>query len=366
MRVRISRGALTKTRTLPVEQNRIGLVSCTHTIDFRADDVQVRTIKYSLPIEILIVVGSCALVSPNGVPADLEGTELYDWLGFEGIYDPDLDNDTVINILEKGLFSDDPDIVAAALNAINWYISWVGWDSKSPEEPRPLDRELQKISGLKALLVDTWQKGIAENPDFDASQGLDMVEIRNGRAVLNSKSVWTLIPNILAVLYPKDPDGYEIIWESKGSNGFDSLVLLLNLGEYSSKKDQELRISVVLDRNVEARHTAEAARGLGLFRSKEGLEALVSRLEESAKYHTNAVGHLVETVVEYGNDCLPYAELLRKTGRRLQIDEQIGVRYDRPRGYGVTPEVGKRYRIQVALEKLDELERAAQDLELKP
>lgn len=320
-----------------------------------------RTIKYSLLIWTLMLAGSCALVSPNGIPADLEGVELYDWLGLEGIYDPDLDNDTVINVLEKGLFSDDPDIVAAALNAINWYISWVGWDSRSPEEPRPLDRELQKISGLKALLVDTWQKEFAQNPDFDASQGLDMMEIRNGRPVLRSESVWTLIPNILAVLYPKDPDAYEIIWESKGPNGSESLILLLNLGEYASNKDQELRISVLLDRNVDARHTAEAARGLGLLRSKEGLEALVSRLEESAKYPTNAVGHLVEAVVEYGNDCLPYAELLRKTGRRLQIDEQLGVRYEKPRGYGVTPEVGKRFRVQVALEKLEELERAVQD-----
>lgn len=144
------------------------------------------------------------------------------------------------------------------------------------------------------------------------------------------------------------------------------MLLLLNLGEYSSNKDQELRISVLLDRTVEARHTAEAARGLGLFRSKEGLEALVSRLEESAKYSTNAVGHLVEAVVEYGNDCLPHAELLRETGRRLQIDEQIGTRYDKPKGYGATPELGKRYRIQVALEKLDELERATQDTESKP
>lgn len=325
-----------------------------------------RTIKYSFLMVSMLLVGSCTLLLDKDLPVDLEGAELYDWLGLEGIYDPDLDNDTVIDVLEEGLFSDDPDIVAAALNAISWYASWVGWDGRSPVEPRPFDRELQRISGLKALLVDTWQKGFAENPGFDASQGLDMMEIRNGRVAWKSESVWILVPNILAVLYPRDPDGYKIIWESKGPNGIGSLLQLLNFGEYSSNKDQELRISVLLDRNIEAMHTAEAARGLGLFRSKEGLEALISRLEESAKYPTNAVGHLVEAVVEYGNDCLPYAELLRKTGRRLQIDEQIGVRYDKPKGYGVTPELGKRYRIQVALEKLDELERAAQDPKLKP
>ncbi len=314
----------------------------------------------------MLLIGFCTFLPAKDIPADLEGTELYDWLGYEGIYDPELENDTVIETLERGLSSKDSEIVSAALNAINWYASWVGWDSRSPEEPRPLDRELQRISGLKALLVDTWQEEFGENPDFHANQGLDMMEIRNGRAVFKSEWVWQLIPNILAVLYPKDPEGHEIIWESKNPNGAESLLLLLNLGEYSSNKDQELRISVLLDRTVEATLTAEAARGLGLFRSKEGLEALVSRLEESAKYPTNAVGHLVEAVVEYGNDCLPHAELLRKTGRRLQIDEQIGVRYDKPKGYGVTPELGKRYRIQVALEKLDELERAAQDPDLKP
>lgn len=35
-----------------------------------------------------------------------------------------------------------------------------------------------------------------------------MMEIQNGRAVFKSESVWQLIPNILAVLYPKDPEGY--------------------------------------------------------------------------------------------------------------------------------------------------------------
>lgn len=309
----------------------------------------------------MLLIGFCTFLPAKDIPADLEGTELYDWLGYEGIYDPELENDTVIETLERGLSSKDSEIVSAALNAINWYASWVGWDSRSPEEPRPLDRELQRISGLKALLVDMWQEEFAENSDFHANQGLDMMEIRNGRAVFKSESVWQLIPNVLAVLYPKDPEGHEIIWESKNPNSAASLLLLLNLGKYSSKKDQELRISVLLDRTVEVTLTAEAARGLGLFRSKEGLEALVSRLEESAKYPTNAVGHLVEAVVEYGNDCLPHAELLRKTGRRLQIDEQIGTRYDKPKGYGTTPGLGKRYRIQVALEKLDELERAAQD-----
>lgn len=169
-------------------------------------DIEMRKFKYSSLMVSVLLVGSCTLLLAKDVPADLEGVELYDWLGFEGIYDPTLNNDTVIDVLEKGLFSDDSDVVAAALNAMNWYASWVGWGGRSPVEPRPFDRELQRISGLKAFLVETWQTEFAESPDFHSNQGLDMMEIRNGRAVFKSESVWQLIPNILAVLYPKDPE----------------------------------------------------------------------------------------------------------------------------------------------------------------
>lgn len=314
-----------------------------------------------------MLVGSCALVSPNGIPAGLEGIELYDWLAYEGIYDRDLGNQTVREVLEVGLSSEDSDVVGAAINAIVFYTTWIETDSWAPEEPSPIDRELQRIAGLKELLVELWEKEFARSPDFQNNQDLgEGMEFRNGRGFFSLSGVWQLIPNVLAVLYPGEPDAHRIVWEARAPNKVGQLLRRLDIGQFATKRDQDFRVSVLLDRSASDSDIARAALGLGKFRSDEGLEALVSRLEETAKYPTHAVGHLVEAVVEYGNDCLPHAELLRKTGRRLQIDEQIGVRYDSPRGYGVTPEVGKRHRIQVALEKLDELERATQDPKLKP
>lgn len=168
------------------------------------------------------------------------------------------------------------------------------------------------------------------------------------------------------MLYPKDSDVHSIVWEARDPNNVTQLLRRLDIGQFATKKDQDLRVSVLLDKNTSDDDIAIAALGLGKFRSDEGLKALVSRLEGSRKRPTNAVGHIVEAVVEYGNDCLPHAELLRKTGRRLGIDDQVGARFTRPEYYGLTPDIGKRYRIQVALEKLDEIERAAQDPKMKP
>ena len=314
-----------------------------------------------------MLVGSCALIPSSDIPAGLEGVELYDWLAYEGIGDRELDNQTVRDILEMGLSSEDPEVAGAAINSIVFYTSWVEIDSWAPEEPPPIDRELQRITGLKELLVDKWENGFARSPDFQDNRDLDEgMEIRGGRVVLSSGDVWQMIPNILAVLYPKDSDVHRIVWEARAPKNVGQLLRRLDIGQFATKKDQDFRLAVLLDRNASDDDIARAALGLGKYRSDEGLKALVSRLEESRKSPTNAVGHIVEAVVEYRTDCLPYVELLRKTGRRLVIDDQNGTRFEKPRNYGLTPDIGKQYRIQVALEKLDELERAAQDPELKP
>lgn len=130
----------------------------------------------------MLLIGFCTFLPAKDIPAELEGTELYDWLGYEGIYDPELENDTVIEILEKGLSSEDSEVAGAAINAIVFYTSWIDVDSWIPGEPRPIDRELQRIPGLKKLLVETWEREFARNPSFQDNRDLDEgMEFRNGR-----------------------------------------------------------------------------------------------------------------------------------------------------------------------------------------
>ncbi len=37
-------------------------------------------------------------------PKQLKGVELYDWLGYEGMMDPELSNDYIHDVLEEGIY----------------------------------------------------------------------------------------------------------------------------------------------------------------------------------------------------------------------------------------------------------------------
>ncbi|MYD46408.1 MAG: hypothetical protein F4W92_08660 [Gammaproteobacteria bacterium] len=306
-------------------------------------------------------LGSCS----NQIPADLEGVELYDWLSFEGLYDPSIDNKTILQLLEEGLFNDNQRIVNATLETIAWYAARVRIERWQPSEDDPLvERDVLSIAGLRKFLVDTWNREFKENPNFiseasDTDQ-LNSVESGNYRVLRHVNDAWTIIPGILSVLYPKDVEVHEIIWQAYNPKQDLQMLTRLEDGGFDSKRTTDYRIQMLLDEKSPHFVVAMAARGLGLYRSDDGLEALLIRVRDTDR-RTTAIAHIVEAIVAHESKAIPYSDLLRRTAQDYDLiqNEQL----ERPAYFNATHLIGREFRIQTALLKLQELEEKHATLE---
>ena len=309
-------------------------------------------------IAVCILLNVVLTLNAKEIPAELEGVELYDWLTHDGIFDPKIDDKTIQSVLEHGLFNDDKDISNAAIGTIIRYLAIVSARRRQPSEDEPLiARDLHGIEGLRALLVDTWNHEHKQNPNFisemNNSDWLDMFETRNERVVARLDKVWLGIPNSLAILYPKDSEVHDILWKTYDPKQVFQMLIRLEDGEFETKKATDFRIEMLLDENTPHFAIAAAARGLGLFRSDEGLEALLTRLKNTEKT-TDAIAHIIEAIVAHGEKAVPFADLLRSTADQYTLISNDTL--TRPTGYNSNHVIGLKYRVQVALQKLEELE----------
>lgn len=318
-------------------------------------------LKYCLLVFVLL--GTVLSVNAKGIPKKLKGVELYDWLSWEGIYDPEIDNEAIRKALEKGLFGDDEDVANAAILTIGWYAARVNWESRQPIEDDPLVvRDVQDIPGLRKFLVDRWSEKYEENPNYIAemndSDAFDRSEERNGRQITRLDKVWMSIPNMLATLYPKDSEVHEIIWKAYNPKQDFQMLSRLDAGEFNTQKAIDFRIKVLLDGKTTDHNIAAAARGLGLFQSDEGLEALLARARNTEK-RTSAMAHIIEAIVAHEEKAVPFADLLRRTAEIYDLTTNR--KLQRPSHYNSTHTIGQQYRVQQALQKLKELEEAQED-----
>lgn len=320
-----------------------------------------------LKVRLLVIVVLCINLSScsNKIPANHEGVELYDWLSYEGLYDPSIDNKTVQQVLEEGLFSDEQDVVNAAIGTIGWYASRVSIERRQPLEDDPLVvRDVQTIEGLRKLLVDTWNQKYKQNPNYIAemtdSDWLKVFEMRNERVITRLDKMWLGIPGTLAVLYPKDVEVHDLIWKAYDPKQDRQMLIRLEDGEFDTKRAMDYRIKVFLDEKSPSYVKAIAARGLGLFPSDEGLEALLPYVLDSEK-STDAIAHVIEAIVAHGDKAVEFADQLRSTAERYDLVRDFTM--DRPTYYNGDHMTGRDYRVQIALRKLQELEELHPTLE---
>ena len=309
----------------------------------------------------------CIVLTANAkeIPAHLEGVELYDWLSYEGIYDPEIDNELVNEVLEEALFGDDSDISNAAIGAIGWYVARLRTERWQPLEDDPLaDRDLQSIPGFRKFLVESWTEEYEKNPNYIAdmtdTDWSNTWEVRNERTVIRLDKVWMTIPGILASLFPKDSDVHDILWKTYDPRQIYQMLSRLEAGEFTTIKATDFRIEVLLNEEAEHFEIATAARGLGLFQSKKGLDALLTRLRNKEE-PTTAIAHIVEAIVAHGTKAVPFADLVRSTVERYNLVKSYTM--ERPAYYNSNHVVGMVYRVQIALRKLKELEESHEDEE---
>lgn len=318
-------------------------------------------LKYCLLV--IVLLGMVLSANAKDIPKKLKGVELYDWLSWDGIYDPSIDNESIRKALEKGLFGDDEDVANAAINTIGWYAARVNIESRQPSEDDPLVvRDVQDIPGLRKFLVDRWSEKYEENPNYisemNESDTFDRYEDRNGRQMTRLDKVWMSIPNMLATLFPKDSEVHEIIWKAYNPKQDLQMLSRLDAGEFNTQKAIDFRIMVLLDGETADHNIAAAARSLGLFQSEKGLEALLTRARNKED-RTSAMAHIIEAIVAYEEKAVPFADLIRSTAQTydLTTDREL----QRPSRYNSTHMIGRQYRVQMALQKLKELEEAHEE-----
>lgn len=318
-------------------------------------------LKYCL--RVFALLGLVLSASAKELPSDLEGVELYDWLSSEGIFDASIDNKSIQNLLEKGLFGDDEDITNAAIETIGWYAAKVRNFRRYPIKDEPLVvRDVQDIPGLRKLLVDRWNDGYEKNPDYisemNDSDWQDRNEERNGQLFTRLDRVWMSIPNILATLFPKDSEVHEIIWKAYHAKQEFQMLSRLDAGEFNTQKAIDFRIKILLGAKTSDHNIATAALGLGLFQSDDGLEALLTRAKNTEE-QTSAMAHIIEAIVAHEEKAVPFAGLVRRTAQIYDLiaDEEL----QRPSHYNSTHTIGREYRVQIALQKLKALEEAHEE-----
>ena len=310
---------------------------------------------------LLLLFTLCSCVQE--IPAHLEGVELYDWLSYEGIYDPKIDNELVNEVLEEALFGDDSDLANAAIGAIGWYVARLVTERWQPLEDDPLaDRDFGSISGLRKFLINSWTEEYEKNPDYIADMSdadwTNTLEVRNERTLYRLDKVWMTIPGILASLFPKDSEVHDILWKVYDPSQNLQMLSRLEAGEFSTIKATDFRIDVLLSEETGHFEKAIAARGLGLFPSEKGFDALLTRLKNKEE-PTTAIAHIIEAIVAHGTKAVPFADLVRNTADHYNLVKSY--KLDRPAYYNADHIGGRDYRVQIALQKLKELEESQSD-----
>ncbi len=268
----------------------------------------------------------CLLVTAalHGQPEDLSEYETHVWLQYDGIFDPNVPNSQVHDLLSKGLKHEDPKIAHCSITTIVWYVGITTELQVHGKEPK-IDRKLSELPGLYDLFMGMWEKGWEESkgvvPDGyipTSEPPPDMMEAQKKQtecmsAILDPDLAWTSLAHPMASLFPGDEKVYDIIWNLFPQNGAHSTLSALFAGQFNKPKDQQLRIDFLTNPDTELYWSRLAARSLGDFRSQEGLETLVKTLEEQNLTWSTPDFVIVEAIMKYEKDAVPHIPLIRKT-----------------------------------------------------
>ena len=300
--------------------------------------------------------GSETLETESSIPDNLTGVELYDWLAYEGIFDTELKNHLVHELIEEGIQHEDSDVRMATLSGIMWYTwpksSFLKWQGGLPAT----ERHLELVPGLRQFLFGVYEEGKRRHAekepsssDFTSSQ-LDSVGLveRNGKMVLTEEFAWKSIPAILVQLFPGDLEVLDIIWESSETQTVDGstepscgIIGLLNDGKFATPEANALRIQCLMANES----VFNATKGLSIYQTEAGFEAMIEWLEIPHNDFRQYFPHVMEAIVSYGKNALPHAERLTALAKNHALLPDSGTTVERPSGFNFFPYKGGKYRV---------------------
>ena len=272
------------------------------------------------------ITGTDLQVCAQEIPSDLEGVELYDWIGHHAISDRNVSNDTLNSVLYQGLQSDDLSIQSATLGALAW-ISVYKSLKLSVRDRFHVVRVIEEVPDLKETLILLWEQNIKNRPDpwvhisnveSEGEQVNVYVEVRNGRTVWKEQWAWLTIPAILVTFYPADPVVHEIVLEAGHPKEPMLTLCLLDVGQFTSKKANEFRIKNLLDKRASTQLQLKAALGLGRYQSSQGLAALVSIVQRTTLSET-VVAAALESISTYTDAFKLYQEQINSVLERFDF-----------------------------------------------
>ena len=238
------------------------------------------------------------------------------WLNQEGIFDPETPTTTVHDLLTKGLYHQDPEIVTCSISVIVWYVS-LSDKAASVGSPRPVDRRLDELPGLYDLLIGLWNRGwndfggiVPETPSHYAS--FEKFVDKTGCLMSDLDTTWTTLVGSLVFLFPGDEKVHDIIWKHLSQTNPDEILGALYDGNYNTPKDQQHRIDILTNPNTNRYNAILAAKSLGKFRAKGGVEALAKVLQEDILAFVPPELPIVEAMLAYETEAVPYFDLMRK------------------------------------------------------
>ena len=237
------------------------------------------------------------------------------WLEREGIFDPEVPTSKVHELLSKGLYHKDPEILRCSISAIVLYSNVTSHD-RLKELTLPVDRRLDEIPGLYDLFTGMWDKGWEEAggvvPDVQPPKD-SYDRVMNKTGCLAGDPLWTSVAYPMSYLFPGDEKVNDIIWKRLRQRE-DPRVLLEALfeGKFNYPRDQQFRIDVLTNPETNLQNAKLAARSLGEFPADSGLEALVRVLEEDILPVVPPKMTIVEAMMKYEAEAVPHIALMRK------------------------------------------------------
>ncbi|MYC24487.1 MAG: hypothetical protein F4X56_01045 [Gammaproteobacteria bacterium] len=284
-----------------------------------------------------------------------------------GVNDPSLSNTEINEKIAELIFSGDSDKVDEGISQLSMFVEFVNWHSRARERP-PVLRDFAAIPGLKEFLLWYWRKNVQESggtpPRFtppvevgpkEELQILQDVEKFKDWLESDKPPPWTEIPYVLAVVFPRDEEVHEVIWENYDPSQPGGTLNALTLGRFATPEATALRIDALLadPNDFLANSSGSAARGLGQCQTDEGFSALVERMEQLDDIHL--ASFVVEAIVSYGSKALTHKDKLTQIGKRFHTTAETEFE---PANQGSFPDHGatdSRHRLHSALKNLNRL-----------
>lgn len=257
-------------------------------------------------VKLIIALLTVSLVCMSG--AQESNVENYVELNESAIFDPNVSNESINELIFTGITSEDPAIFSLTLQTINNYVEQQVKETSGPIESQPR-RSVDQIPGLKELLIDHWRSKHAEHGhnvleflqnqvDSISGKNLDLSPLDISASTpeqiqetvakyvqqrLNAMSPWVSIPQSLCVLWPQDDAVHSLIWEFREKDKAIQpayLLRLLNRGKFITQTANRYRISQLVAYPVgsgsgAAEAISLAARGLTLSHPEEAIANLV-------------------------------------------------------------------------------------------